>query len=80
MATDPSLGAIRFRTMDRLDLDAVVKVETEAYEFPWSRRTFEDCVAATYECWIGVLVGREKPDEVVGHGTVSYTHLRAHET
>ena len=64
--------------MDRLDLDTVVKVETEAYEFPWSRRTFEDCVAATYECWIGVLVGREKPDEVVGHGILNVRADEAH--
>lgn len=78
MAEDPTLGGMKFRAMDRLDLDTVVKIETEAYEFPWSRRTFEDCLSASYECWAGVLVGRGKPDEMVGHGILSVNADEAH--
>ena len=78
MAADPSLGAIRFRTMGGLDLDNVVKIETESYEFPWLRRTFEDCLTASYECWIGELLGREGPDDIVGHGILNVRADEAH--
>ena len=71
MAEDPSLGAIRFRAMGGLDLDTVVKIETESYEFPWLRKTFEDCLTASYECWIGELLGREERDEIIGHGILN---------
>ena len=78
MAADPSLGAIRFRTMSGLDLDNIVKIETESYEFPWLRRTFEDCLTASYECWIGELLGREEPDDIVGHGILNVRADEAH--
>jgi len=78
MAADPSLGAIRFRTMGGLDLDNVVKIETESYEFPWLRRTFEDCLTASYECWIGELLGREEPADIVGHGILNVRADEAH--
>ena len=78
MAADPSLGAIRFRTMCGLDLDNIVKIETESYEFPWLRRTFEDCLTASYECWIGELLGREEPDDIVGHGILNVRADEAH--
>jgi len=78
MAADPSLGAIRFRAMGGLDLDTVVKIETESYEFPWLRKTFEDCLTASYECWIGELLGREEPDDIVGHGILNVRADEAH--
>jgi len=43
------------------DLDAVVGIEQRAYEFPWSRSIFQDCLMAGYYCQVlevaGVLVG-----------------------
>ena len=78
MAADPSLGAIRCRARGRLDLDNVVKIETESYEFPWLRRTFEDCLTASYESWIGELLGREEPDDIVGYGILNVRADEAH--
>ena len=78
MAADPSLGAIRFRAMGRLDLDTIVKIETESYEFPWLRRTFDDCLTASYECWIGELLGREELDEIMGYGILNVSGDEAH--
>ncbi|MFP6797269.1 MAG: ribosomal protein S18-alanine N-acetyltransferase [Pseudomonadales bacterium] len=78
MAADPSLGAITFRAMRHVDLDTVVKIEAASYEFPWSRGTFEDCMRASYECWIGTLSGNEQPDEIVGHGILNVSVDEAH--
>lgn len=55
-ANDPGL-----RPMCEADLDQVTAIESRAYEFPWSRGIFSDCLRAGYGCWVmddaGVLVG-----------------------
>jgi len=33
------------------DLDPVVAIEREIYEFPWTRGNFRDSLAAGYSCW-----------------------------
>ena len=33
------------------DLDAVVAIENELYEFPWTTGNFRDSLAAGYSCW-----------------------------
>lgn len=38
------------RTMRPDDLAAVVAIEERAYEFPWSRGIFNDCLLAGYYC------------------------------
>ena len=78
MEADPSLGAIRFRAMGHVDLESVMKIETQSYEFPWSRGTFEDCLAAPYECWAGELGDREGQNEIVGYGILQVSRDEAH--
>lgn len=78
MEADPSLGAIRFRAMGHVDLESVMKIETQSYEFPWSRGTFEDCLAAPYECWAGELGDREGRNEIVGYGILQVSGDEAH--
>ncbi|MEX2353929.1 MAG: ribosomal protein S18-alanine N-acetyltransferase [Gammaproteobacteria bacterium] len=34
------------------DLDQVLAIEHSAYEFPWSRRIFTDCLRAGYCSWV----------------------------
>ena len=34
------------------DLDAVLAIETQVYEFPWTRGNFIDSLAAGYEAWL----------------------------
>ena len=38
----------RLRTMFMGDLDAVLAIENQAYEFPWTRGNFVDSLAAAY--------------------------------
>ena len=54
------------RTMRASDLDLVVKNEIVAYEHPWNKRIFVDCLRAGYQCW--VLANRR---EIVAHGVMS---------
>ena len=41
---------VTFRPMREADLDAVLSIEREAYEFPWSREIFRDCLRVGYSC------------------------------
>lgn len=52
------LGDITSRPMREADLDAVLTMEREAYEFPWSREIFRDCLRAGYSCRVLESDGR----------------------
>ncbi|PCH64114.1 MAG: ribosomal-protein-alanine N-acetyltransferase [SAR86 cluster bacterium] len=41
-----------FRTMRPSDLELVVENENIAYEHPWSKRVFIDCLRSGHECWV----------------------------
>jgi ribosomal-protein-alanine N-acetyltransferase len=41
----------RIRPLAEADLDAVVVIERDIYEFPWSVGNFRDSLAAGYSCW-----------------------------
>ena len=41
----------RIRPLAERDLDPVVTIEREIYEFPWSLGNFRDSLAAGYSCW-----------------------------
>ena len=46
-------GLQYFRKMRQSDLEDVMRVETLAYPFPWSRALFEDCLnKPSYTCWV----------------------------
>lgn len=38
------------RAMIEADLDGVMAVETAAYQFPWTRNIFRDCLRVGYSC------------------------------
>lgn len=40
------------RRMVAEDLDQVVRNENLSYDSPWTRRIFQDCISAGYECWV----------------------------
>ena len=54
------------RNMRSSDLDLVVQNEAAAYDHPWSKRIFIDCLRAGYQCW--VLANKKL---IVAHGVVS---------
>jgi len=45
-------SVINFRPMDERDLTDVLDIEKAAYEFPWSRVIFRDCLRVGYCCWV----------------------------
>lgn len=61
-------AATRFfaRTMRTSDVDLVVQNEIAAYEHPWTKRIFIDCLRAGYQCW--VLANKQ---QIVAHGVMS---------
>ena len=59
--------------MTPADLEKVIRVEREVYEFPWSKRIFSDCIRVGYHCWLA-LAG----DAVVGHAVISVTAGESH--
>lgn len=57
---------LSLRPMTLIDLEAVLEVEQQAYEYPWTRKNFLDCLHARYHCWIWQL-----DDRIIGHGVMS---------
>lgn len=39
-----------FRAVEHQDLDAIMKIETAVYEYPWSQGIFRDCLRVGYDC------------------------------
>ena len=68
--SDPQLT---FRRMTLADLERVMRVEEEVYDFPWTRRIFSDCIRVGYLCWLAL-----RGDEVVGHAVISVTAGESH--
>ena len=42
----------------RSDVERVMIVEQEVYQFPWTERIFSDCIRVGYHCWLA-LIGSE---------------------
>lgn len=61
------------RPMQPFDLDVVHANECLAYEFPWTRGIFADCIRVGYPCRV-----LEKGDEVIGHSIISVAAGEAH--
>jgi ribosomal-protein-alanine N-acetyltransferase len=63
-------AVINFRPMDEQDLAAVLSIESAAYDFPWSRVIFRDCLRVGYCCWVmecdGVIQGYSVMSVAVG--------------
>jgi ribosomal-protein-alanine N-acetyltransferase len=63
----------RLRAMRETDLHAVLAVENEAYEFPWTLGIFRDCLRVGYQCYV-----LETPTALVGHGVMSVAAGECH--
>lgn len=61
------------RQMQVFDLDIVHANEFLAYEFPWTRSIFADCLRVGYPCKV-----LEYGDVVIGHGIISVAANEAH--
>lgn len=66
--SNPSENTTQYfaRTMRSSDLDLVVQNEVAAYEHPWTKRIFIDCLRGGYLCW--VLANKQ---DIIAHGVMS---------
>ena len=65
--------ALLVRPMREHDLAQVMRVEAEAYEFPWSEGIFRDCLRVGYSCW-----SQMEEDRLVGYGIMTVGAEEAH--
>lgn len=64
---------LRFRRMTPEDLEQVMRVEREVYEFPWTEQIFRDCIRVGYFCWLAL-----HEQTVVGHAVISVVADESH--
>ena len=65
MSANPQASSLWFRRMTLADVNQVMKVEREVYEFPWTERIFRDCIRVGYQCWMALW-----EQQVVGHAVI----------
>lgn len=63
----------RLRAMQEHDLDRVMQIELSAYEFPWTRGIFRDCLRGGYGCWV-----LDRQGVVIGYGVLNVAAGEAH--
>jgi ribosomal-protein-alanine N-acetyltransferase len=73
MSAQPGINPPLIRQMRSADLDTITTIENGAYDYPWGRRIFSDCLIAGYHC---IVV--EQDQEVVGYAIVSLAAAEAH--
>ncbi|MHB8624286.1 MAG: ribosomal protein S18-alanine N-acetyltransferase [Sulfuricaulis sp.] len=61
------------RPMTGHDLEAVLKVENAAYEFPWTLAIFRDCLRIGCHCYV-----YESPRGILGHGIMTVAVSECH--
>jgi ribosomal-protein-alanine N-acetyltransferase len=67
---DPLLG---MRPMQEEDLDAVMAIEMQVYEFPWTLGIFRDCLRVGYSCLTVTMDA-----QVIGYGVMSVAVEECH--
>jgi ribosomal-protein-alanine N-acetyltransferase len=55
------------------DLDAVMEIESRAYDFPWTQGIFRDCLRVGYCCWC-----YESDGLIQGYGVMSVAAGESH--
>ena len=68
--SDPGLW---FRRMTLGDVERVMKVEHQVYEFPWTEKIFSDCIRVGYYCWLAL-----QRQNIVGHAVISVSADESH--
>ena len=66
-------SSLTFRRMTQEDIEQVMIVELEVYEFPWTERIFGDCIRVGYQCWLGL-----QDQLIVGHAVISVITDESH--
>jgi ribosomal-protein-alanine N-acetyltransferase len=63
----------RIRPLSMADLDTVMGIESQAYDFPWTRGIFRDCLRVGYCCWC-----YENDGLIQGYGVMSVAAGESH--
>ncbi len=61
------------RPLTVADLDVVMEIENRAYDFPWTRGIFRDCLRVGYCCWCYVTA-----EGIQGYGVMSVAAGESH--
>ncbi len=64
---------IEFRPMLATDIESVMLVEKGAYEFPWTKGIFADCLRVGYDC----IVATEN-EQIIAHAVLSVAADESH--
>ena len=67
------MQTIEFRAMTASDIESVMLVEKNAYEFPWTKGIFADCLRVGYDC----IVATEN-DQIIAHAVLSTAADESH--
>jgi len=70
---DAASELLSYRAMTIADLEAVMRIESRAYTFPWTRGIFSDCLRAGHDCRVAMRDG-----QIVGHAVLSAAVGEAH--
>ena len=65
--------ALTFHQMNLADLEDVMRIESRAYAYPWTRGIFSDCLTAGHDCRIA-----RRDGDIVGHAVLSAAAGEAH--
>ncbi len=63
----------RLRPMTDDDLGAIMVVERQVYDYPWTEGIFRDCLRAGYCCWVGL-----EGDHLLAYGILSVAAGESH--
>ncbi len=63
----------RIRPLSMADLDTVMDIESQAYDFPWTQGIFRDCLRVGYCCWC-----YENDGLIQGYGVMSVAAGESH--
>ncbi len=61
------------RPMQEEDLQNVLAIETRAYDFPWTKTIFQDCLRVGYCCWV-----LERDNQLIAYGVMSVAVGESH--
>ncbi|MCO6440057.1 MAG: ribosomal protein S18-alanine N-acetyltransferase [Nitrococcus mobilis] len=73
MSAEPCEFFTLIRPMREADLGEIIAIELAAYEFPWTRGIFRDCLRVGYDCCVHVFANR-----IVGYVVLRYGAGEAH--
>ena len=64
---------IYIRPMSEQDVNSIINIEKDVYDFPWSKTIFEDCLHAGYSSWV-----LESDKILIGYGVMLIASDESH--